>query len=205
LFRWSLPACTRSLVGVFFSVALAGAAAEAIGGGEPSFSDGVDVAWTRLSGIAGWAGYSIFVALVLGFVKSIKGLRWLGIAAEVAWSFATIFVVPLIALEGLDSGSARRHSFQLAKANWVTEAAGLGALRAVLFLPGLLFYLDGSCSSPGTCTRSQARRCSGPCCSAGSAWASPRASSGRCSQSRSTATRRRVGRPERFGWGECRL
>jgi hypothetical protein len=31
-------------VGIFFSVALAGAAAEAIDGGEPSFSDGVDIA-----------------------------------------------------------------------------------------------------------------------------------------------------------------
>lgn len=89
-----------AFVGVFFSVALAGAAAEVIAGGEPSFSDGVDVAWTRLGGIAGWARYSTFVALVLGFVKSIKGLRWLGTAAEVAWSFAPIFVVPLIALEG---------------------------------------------------------------------------------------------------------
>jgi hypothetical protein len=82
----SLPALySLFFVGVFFSVALAGAAAEAIDGGEPSFSDGVDVAWTRLGGIAGWAGYSLFVALVLELVKSIKGLRWLGVAAQVAW------------------------------------------------------------------------------------------------------------------------
>jgi hypothetical protein len=132
-----------AFVGVFFSVALAAAAAEVINGGEPSFSDGVDVAWTRLGGIAGWAGYSMFVALVLGFVKSIKGLRWLGTAAEVAWSFATIFVVPLIAFEGLDSASARQRSFQLVKENWRGESGGLGALRAMLLLPGLLFYLDG--------------------------------------------------------------
>jgi hypothetical protein len=123
-------------------VALAGAAADVIDGGEPSFSDGVDVAWTRLGGIAGWAGYSIFVALVLGFFKSIRGLRWLASAAEVAWSFATIFVVPLIALEGLDSASARQRSYQLAKENWRAESGGLGALQAALLLPGLLFYLD---------------------------------------------------------------
>ena len=132
-----------AFVGVFFSVALAGAAAEVINGGEPSFSDGVDVAWTRLGGIAAWAGYSIFVALVLGLVKSIRGLRWLGTAAEVAWSLATIFVVPLIAVEGLDSADARRRSFQLAKENWRAESGGLGALQVALLLPGLLFYLDG--------------------------------------------------------------
>ena len=131
------------LVGIFFSVALAGAAAEAIDGGEPSFSGGIDVAWTRLGGIAGWASYSLFVALVLEFVKSIKGLRWVGTAAQIAWSFATIFVIPMIALEGLDAASARRHSFQLAKDNWRSEAGGIGALRVALVLPGLLFYLDG--------------------------------------------------------------
>lgn len=130
-----------TFVGVFFSVALAAATAETIAGGEPSFSDGVDVAWTRLSGIARWAGYSIFVMLALGLLKSIKGLRWAGTAAEIAWSFATIFVVPLIAVEGLDAESARRRSFQLAKENWRAESGGLGALRATLLLPGLLFYL----------------------------------------------------------------
>jgi hypothetical protein len=129
-------------VGIFFSVALAGAAADAINGGDPSFRDGVDIAWSCLGGIAGWAAYSLFVALVLEFVKGIKGLRWLGIAAQVAWSFATIFVVPLIAFEGLDAESARQRSIQLAKENWRAESGGLGVLRAALLIPGLLFYLD---------------------------------------------------------------
>jgi hypothetical protein len=132
-----------AFVGAFFSVALAGAAAEVINGGEPSFRGGVNLAWNRLGGIAGWAAYATFVALLLGFVKSIKGLRWLGTAAEIAWSFATIFVVPLIAVEGLDASSARRRSFQLAKENWRAESGGLGALRAALLIPGLIFYLDG--------------------------------------------------------------
>jgi hypothetical protein len=132
-----------AFVGVFFSVALAGAAAEVLDGGEPSFGSGITIAWTRLGGIAGWAGFSVFVSLVLGLVKGSRGLRWLGAAAQVAWSFATIFVVPLIALEGLDSSSARRDSFRLAKENWRVESGGLGALRAVLLVPALLFYLDG--------------------------------------------------------------
>src|SRR5947208_3078895 len=89
-------------VGIFFSVALAGTAAESIDGGDPSVGDGVDIAWARIGGIAGWAVYSLFVALVLQLVKSMRGLRWLGAAAQIAWGFATIFVVPLIALEDLD-------------------------------------------------------------------------------------------------------
>jgi hypothetical protein len=134
---------------VFFSVALAGAAADALDGGEPSLRGGINVAWNRLGGIAGWASYALFVAVVLGFIKSIKGLRWLGTAAEIAWSFGTIFVVPLIAFEGRDSSSARQSSFQLAKENRRAESGGLGALRAALLVPGALFYLAGKLLSDG--------------------------------------------------------
>ncbi len=128
-------------VGIFFNVALAGAAAQAIAGEDASFGDGVDVAWMRIGGIAGWAAYSLFVALALSFVKSFKGLRWLGTAAQIAWSFATIFVVPLIALEDVGSSTARGRSFQLAKENWRGETGGLGALRVVLLVPAFLIYV----------------------------------------------------------------
>lgn len=131
-----------SFVGVFFNVALAGATAETFDGDEPTVNDGMNVAWNNLAGIAGWAAYSIFVAILLGLVKSIKGARWVGTAAQVAWSLATIFVVPLIAIEDLDASDARRRSFELAKENWKAETGGLGALRLALFVPGLLFYLD---------------------------------------------------------------
>jgi hypothetical protein len=131
---------TLSFVGVFFNVALAGAAAETLDGDDPSFGDGMNVAWNHLGGIAGWAAYSIVVAIMIGFVKSIKGARWVGTAAQIAWSLATIFVVPLMAIEDLDASDARRRSFDLAKENWKAETGGLGALRLALFVPGLLAY-----------------------------------------------------------------
>ncbi len=133
-----------SFVGVFFSVALAGAAAEAVDGGEPSLSDGFDVATMHLGSIAGWAAYAVSVQVVIAFLQSFKGrLNLVGAAARIAWSFATIFVVPLIAFEDLDAGDARRRSFALAKENWRSESGGLGALRAVLLIPGGLFFLGG--------------------------------------------------------------
>jgi Family of unknown function (DUF6159) len=134
---------TLSFVAIFFNVAFAGAAAQVLDGEEASLGSGLDVAWSRLGGIAVWAAYSVFVMLVLGFVESVKGMRWVGKAAEVAWSFATLFVVPLIALEGLGAGRARGRSFELARENWRAESGGLGALRAVLIVPGLLFFLAG--------------------------------------------------------------
>ena len=60
-------------------------------------------------------------ALVIGFVSGIKGLRWIGKAAEVAWNFATFFVVPLIAIEGLNAEAARKRSFEFAKGDIMTK------------------------------------------------------------------------------------
>ena len=130
-----------TFVGAFFTVALAGAAAEAVDGDTPSLSDGFDVASEHLGAIAVWAAYSISVSFANGHLQSVKGFKWLGTAAKVAWSFATIFVVPLIAFEDLDAGTARRRSFELARENWQLETGGLGALRAALIVPGVLFYV----------------------------------------------------------------
>jgi len=129
------------VVAVFFNVALAGAAADALAGREATVGRGLDVAWTQLGSVAGWAAYSLFVSFALSLVESFRGLRWIGKAAEVAWSFSTLFVVPLIALDGLGAGEARQRSFELARNDWQAEGGGLVALRAALLVPGILFAL----------------------------------------------------------------
>jgi hypothetical protein len=126
-------------VGIFFNVALAGAASAVLDGREASFAEGLSVAWSRLGGIAGWAGYSLCVSLALSLVQRFQ--RWLGTAAEIAWNFATFFVVPLIALEAMRARDARRRSFELARMNWRAESGGLGALQAAMFVPVVLFVL----------------------------------------------------------------
>jgi hypothetical protein len=128
-----------TFVGIFFSVALAGAANGVLDGRRASFGDGLDVAWSRLGSIAGWAAYALSVSLALSLVQRLN--RWAGTAAQIAWSFATFFVVPLIAFEGLAPGEARRRSFELAKLNWRAESGGLGALHAAMFVPALVFFV----------------------------------------------------------------
>lgn len=131
-----------SFVGIFFSVALAGTADEAVGGSGPSLGDGIEIAFDCLGPIAAWAAMSLVVGLVLGLFKGSKGGRWLGAAAQTAWSFATLFVVPIIATEDVGAEGARRRSFQLARENWKTESGGLVALRAALLVPGVIMVLD---------------------------------------------------------------
>lgn len=130
-----------SFVAVFFSVALAGSANEAVAGSDPSLGDGIDIAFDCLGAIAGWAAMSLLVGLLLGLFKS-KGGRLLGSAAQVAWSFATLFVVPIIALEEVGAEGARRRSFQLSRQNWQSESGGLVALRAALLVPGAIIFFD---------------------------------------------------------------
>ncbi|MGZ6729522.1 MAG: DUF6159 family protein [Gaiellaceae bacterium] len=130
-----------TFVGIFFNVALAGAADGALEGQRLSFEEALSLAWSRFGPIAGWAAWSLTVSLLLGAVESFRGLKWVGRAAQVAWSFATFFVIPLIAVEGIPAGEARRQSMSLAKAEWQEEAGGLGALRLALLVPGFLFYL----------------------------------------------------------------
>lgn len=137
----ALALYSLAFVGIFFNVGLAAAAAGAIDGDEPSLNDALNAAWANLGGIAAWAAYSIVVGVAIGFVRSFKGLRWVGAAAQVAWSLATIFVIPLIAIEDLDASSARQRSFELAKENWRPESGGLAALRLALLVPG--FALGG--------------------------------------------------------------
>ncbi|HEX3807403.1 MAG TPA: DUF6159 family protein [Gaiellaceae bacterium] len=146
-----------SAIGIFFNVALAAAAAAAVDGRERGFRGGIDVALGRIGAIAGWAAYSLTVSVALGFLESFKLMRWVGKAAEVAWSFATIFVVPLIAIEGLDASTARARSFQLARENWQAESGGLVTLRLVWLVPGLLFYLDGKLLFSGNVHSNAAR------------------------------------------------
>jgi hypothetical protein len=134
-----------TFVGIFFNVALVGAAARNLEGEPAGVGDGCSVAWKRLGEIAGWAAFSVFVSFLLALIKSVKGLRWLGSAAGVAWSFATLFVVPVIALEGLDTEDARRRSFELARNNWhddrVHSLAGKVMLGCVLLGGAAVFVV----------------------------------------------------------------
>jgi len=131
---------SATFIGVFFNVALVEAAARNLDGEPAGVAESCSLAWSRRRAIAGWAAFSVFVSLLLALFRSSRGLRWLGGAAQIAWNFATIFVVPLIALDGLGSGEARRKSFELARNNWQSETGGLVALRLVLAVPGLLVY-----------------------------------------------------------------
>ena len=58
-----------TFVGIFFNVALVGAADRNLEGEPAGVGEGCGVAWERLGEIAGWTAFSVFVSLVLALIK----------------------------------------------------------------------------------------------------------------------------------------
>lgn len=130
---------------VFFSVALAAATHQSIDGRDTNFRDGLKVARTRRGPIAKWAAFEVTLGLlvsILGALLSDAGAR--GVArlvsatAGFAWRVATIFVIPVIALEGLGPHAAITRSIALIRARWGEAIVGRSGIGSVVFLFAIL-------------------------------------------------------------------
>jgi hypothetical protein len=124
---------------VFFGVALAAAASEALAGRNARVGPSIAVASSRLPQILGWALVLTTVNLVISALRSRSpaGAIASGILGA-GWSLATFLAVPLIALEGLGPLAALRRSFTLFKERWGEQIAGRAGVGAVFFLLGFL-------------------------------------------------------------------
>lgn len=131
---------------VYFNVALAGAASLSMQGRDTSVSDGLAVARQRRGLIAKWA----FLQFVIGvLVNAVEAFFREGSTARLtasvasalvsaAWSVASFFVIPLLALEGLGPGDALKRSVTLVRERWGEGLVGTAAIGLAVFLVGLL-------------------------------------------------------------------
>jgi type III secretory pathway component EscS len=139
------------------SVALAGAVELSLDGRDTHFSDGWSVAKKRRKLIAQWAGVQLAFGIAISAIDNAPGgptgaamaRRIAGTALTVAWSVATFFVVPLIALEGLGPREAVKRSAHMMKGTWGETLSGrTGIGLAVAVIAGIplfaLFYAAGS-------------------------------------------------------------
>jgi len=132
-----------TIVGVFFNVALASVANDAMEGRETSVSAGLRVARSKLGPIVAWGLIAATVGLLIralfsaarqlgGIVELIAALAIGGLA--IAWNIATFFVVPAIALEGVGPREAMRRSRSVVKARWGEAAIGSVGIGVVAFI-----------------------------------------------------------------------
>ena len=123
----------------YFNTALVGAAMIRLDGGNPTLSDGLRIATSRLGTIVGYALISATVGVVLraiqervGFVgKIIVGLLGVG------WAIATYLVVPVLAAQKVGPIDAIKESASLLRKTWgenLIGQAGLGLAFGLIFM-----------------------------------------------------------------------
>jgi hypothetical protein len=129
-----------TFAGIFFSVALAAAAAQVLDGEDATVASGVAVARRRLGSIAGWAAMVASVNVVIRGLAERAGplgdLLLGGIA--VAWSLVTFLAVPVIALEGTGPIDTLKRSARIFRERWGEQVTGQFSIGAIVFIAALV-------------------------------------------------------------------
>ncbi len=132
-------------IGQFAAVALAACATTALDGGQTTFSEGVAAARGRLRLILLWAAVQLIVGAAISALQVL--LREaagnvigsiIGGLANFAWTVATFFVVPVIALEGLGPREAIERSSAVVRERWGEGVVGSASIGFAVFLLGML-------------------------------------------------------------------
>lgn len=138
---WSLVlSLPLTFMSVYLGVALTAAANARLGGAPMSLREALGVATGKLGQIALWSALSTVVGVVLReLIERLpfggKLASWL---AGVAWSLATMFVVPVLALEGCSAFDCVRRSSTVFRRRWGEGVSGqlvIGAWTVFLMIP----------------------------------------------------------------------
>jgi hypothetical protein len=133
---------------VFFNVALAAAANQALRGEEPDISAAKRVARSRLGAIAAWGLVSFLVGMALGALSEMSGAAG-RIAASLGaamWSLVTFLVLPVIAFEGIGPFAAMKRSTELFRQRWGQQVTGnvvIGGVAGLIVFAGIIIGIGG--------------------------------------------------------------
>jgi hypothetical protein len=129
-----------SVIGFYFSVALAACADMIFRGEEASVADGLAVARSRFAQICGWAAVNTAISAVMGVLENQGGIGG-QIAARLvgmAWSLVTFLAVPVIAIEGTGPVETLKRSASIFRSRWGQQITGNIAIGGAVFLFGVL-------------------------------------------------------------------
>jgi hypothetical protein len=129
-----------SVIGFYFSVALAACADMIFRGQEATVGDGLAVARSRFAQICGWAAVNTAISAVMGLLENQGGIGG-QIAARLvgmAWSLVTFLAVPVIAIEGTGPLETLKRSASLFRDRWGQQITGNIAIGGAVFLLGVL-------------------------------------------------------------------
>jgi Family of unknown function (DUF6159) len=125
-----------TFVSVFFNTAIAAAAAAALDGRRLSLGEALAVPTRRIGQVALWALMAAVVGVVLEQLASRLPLlgsivvRLLG----VGWSLASLFAIPILAIDDCSAPQSLRRSAQLVKERWGEGVGGNVIVTAWMIL-----------------------------------------------------------------------
>jgi uncharacterized membrane protein len=147
MYAWMLAFYIATyFVTIFFNTALVGAAMIRLDGGDPTLRDGLGIAWARVGRIAGYACIAGTVGLFLRVLEERVG--WLGRIVVgligVAWTLATLLVVPVLVARDLGPIDAVKESARMLKQTWGENLVGNLGIGLVFLLAYLALLAVGS-------------------------------------------------------------
>ena len=137
-----------SIGGTFFGVAAAANASKAFDGGDPTIGDGIAVARSRLGVIVKWALVAATVGAVLRAIGERGGIggALVQVIGGAAWSIASFFALPILALEGLGPWETLKRSLAVVRQKWGESLVGgiaIGFATGLIVLAGVLVAVLG--------------------------------------------------------------
>ena len=133
---------------IYFNVALAAAADQALRGQQPDLKAAGQVARSRIGVIAAWAAVSAVVSAFFALLRDkggVVGNIGAGIGAAI-WGLITFMVIPVLAFEGIGPFGAIKRSASLFRQRWGQQVTGnvvIGGVAGLVVLLGVLAGVGG--------------------------------------------------------------
>lgn len=143
-----IAAYLASFFVIYYNVALAAAADQALRGQTPDIGVARAVARSRIGVIAAWAAVAALISLLLSVLRDRGGVLG-NLAASIGgaiWSLVTFLVVPVLAFEGLGPVDALKRSAGLFRAKWGQQVTGnvvIGGIASLVMVAGILVVIGG--------------------------------------------------------------
>jgi hypothetical protein len=127
----------------FFNAALVGAALIRMDGGNPTVSDGLSLAFSRIGSILGYAALAATVGMVLRLISERSGFLGKLVAglAGIAWTLGTYLAVPVLVSRNVGAVDAVKESAALFRKTWGEQVVGDFGLGWAVGLMGVSWTL----------------------------------------------------------------
>lgn len=123
----------------FFNTALVGATMIRLDGGDPTLSDGLDIAFKKLGAILEYAAIAATVGMVLRAIEERAGFvgRIVIGLIGLSWTLTTYLTVPVLVTKEVSAFDAIKESATVFKRTWgeqVVASVGIGFATFIIFL-----------------------------------------------------------------------